>query len=94
MWHTCYMPTPAIIERVRELSAQLAETPDAPSELVRELDHVRTALDVISLDPANAELYTSLRDKLLLAYVGFQIDHPQIAGTMQGLIDSLAAAGL
>jgi len=88
------MPTPAIIERVRDLQGQLAETPDAPSELVREVDNVKKALDVVMLDPYNAELYTSLRDRLLLAYIGFQIDHPKVAGAMQGLVEALNAAGI
>ncbi len=88
------MPTPAIIERVRELNAQLAETqPNAP-EAVAEVDNLRKALDVVLLAPAQADQYTSLRDQLLLSYVGFQIDYPQVAGAMQGLIDALAAAGI
>jgi hypothetical protein len=88
------MITPAIIERVRELRAELAETqPDAP-EVAREADNLKRALDTVMLAPTTAEQYTSLRDQLLHAYAGFENDNPKLAGALQGLIAELTAAGL
>lgn len=89
------MITPAILERVRDLQSQLAETPEGPSAVApAEVASLKQALDVVMLDPTQPELYSSLRDRLLLAYVGFQIDHPELAGAMQGLIEALNAAGI
>lgn len=87
------MTTPAIIERVRELRAELDATPDAPTSVPPPSDDLRKALDVIMLTPAEGD-YASLRDQLLLAYAGFQVENPRLAGVMQGLIAELTAAGL
>ncbi len=94
MWQTWGMSTPAIIERIRELRAELAETqPDAPTE-APEVDNLRKALDTVMLAPADGNPYASLRDQLLLAYAGFQNENPKVAGALQGLIAELSAAGL
>lgn len=88
------MTTPAIIERVRELRAELEATqPDAPSAAPPETDNLRRALDVVMLTPSDGD-YASLRDQLLLAYAGFQVENPRLAGVMQGLIAELSAAGI
>lgn len=88
------MPTTAILERVRELQAELAETqPDAPGA-VQETGNLKQALDTVLLAPAESEQYTALRDQLLLAYAGFEVAYPKLAGAMQGLIAELTAAGL
>lgn len=89
------MPTPAVIERLRELHAELAETPDAFSPSVRpDAVAIKKQLDTIMLDPSQAHLYTSLNDRLLLAYIGFQIDHPNVAKAMQDAMAAMTAAGL
>ena len=88
------MTTPAIIERVRELRAELeAPQPDAPSAAPPDADNLRKALDVVMLTPAEGD-YASLRDQLLLAYAGFETANPKLAGALQGLIAELTAAGL
>jgi hypothetical protein len=85
------MPTPEVIARVRELHAELAESqPDTPAEAVA----LRQAIDQVLLEPHVQEHYTSLNDKLQLAYVKFEIDHPKLAGAVQGVIASLSAAGI
>jgi hypothetical protein len=87
------MPTPEVIARVRELHAELAETqPDMPD--AAEVITLRQAVDQVLLEPMVQEHYTSLNDKLLLAYIKFEIDHPKLAGAVQAAIASLSAAGI
>ena len=89
------MPTPAVIERMRDLHAKLAETPDAYSPANRsQATAIRQQLETIMLDPTDVQLYMSLNDRLLLAYVGFEIDHPKLAAAMVEAQKSLLAAGL
>ena len=83
------MPTPEVIEKVRQLHAELEEQPDAP-----DLESLRKQIDTVLVEPFHAPHYHGLRDKLLFAYVGFEIDHPKIASTMQSVINSLTVAGL
>jgi hypothetical protein len=88
------MPTQAIIARIRELHAELAETqPDAP-QAAPEADSLKRALDTVMLAPAETDQYTSLRDQLTVAYVRFENENPKLAGALQGLIAELTAAGL
>jgi hypothetical protein len=87
------MPTPEVIARVRELQAELAETqPDAPHAQVRA--ELQQAIDAALAEPEQAERYTSLNDRLLLAYVKFEIDHPKLAATVQATMNALNAAGI
>ncbi|HSD88286.1 MAG TPA: DUF4404 family protein [Kofleriaceae bacterium] len=87
------MPTPEVIARVRELQAELAETqPDAPNAQVRA--ELQQAIDAALAEPEKAQLYTSLSDRLLLAYVKFELDHPKLAATMQATMNALNAAGI
>ena len=88
------MPTLEVIARVRELHSELSETqPDAP-HLVEEHQELARAVDAVMLDPKQVHLYTSLNDRLLLAYVKFELDHPKLAAAMQNVMSSLAAAGI
>jgi hypothetical protein len=87
------MPTPEIIERVRKLQDELGEaTPDpvrAP-----DVDAIQKQIAVVLAEPEHKPHYKSLSDKLLFHYIGFQIDHPKLAQSMESLVDSLAKAGL
>jgi hypothetical protein len=87
------MPTPEIIERVRKLNDELGETqPDpAKAEHVAEL---RRHIDTVLAEPDHRPHYKSLGDKLLFHYVGFQIDHPKLAASMESVVDQLQKAGL
>jgi hypothetical protein len=87
------MPTPEVIARVRELHAELAET-QPQTVAAAEVVSLRQAVDQVLLEPTVQEHYTSLNDKLLLAYTKIQIDHPKLAGAVQGVIASLSAAGI
>jgi hypothetical protein len=85
--------TPDIIERVRKLNDELGETQPDPARAphVAEIkQHIATVL----AEPDHKPHYKSLSDKLLFHYVGFQIDHPKLASSMESLVDSLAKAGL
>lgn len=88
------MPTPAIIARVRELEAELAETPDFPSSIQPDVDAIKQQIATIMLEPDKVALYTSLNDRLLLAYIGFEIDHPKLAAAMQNAMAAIAGAGI
>ena len=83
------MPTPEIVERVRKLHEDLSETPDHPGAA-----ELKLATQTVIAEPDHHPHYKTLSDKLLFHYVGFQIDHPKLAQSMQGIVDSLAAAGL
>lgn len=87
------MPTPEIIERVKQLHDDLSATQPDPARQPA-VDELKAELQTVMLEPDHAPHYKSLSDKLLFHYVGFQIDHPKLAGSMQGLVESLARAGL
>ncbi len=87
------MPTPAIIERMRELHTELGETQPTPAT-AEELARIKQQVDTVMLQPDHAPHYKGLSDRLLFAYVGFQIDHPKLAGLMQGVATSLSNAGI
>jgi len=88
------MPTPAIIERVRDLQRELAETPDAARASHPEVPAIEQQIETIMLDPSQVHLYTSLNDRLLKAYVAFEIDHPKLARAMIDVATALGNAGL
>ena len=87
------MPTPAIIQKVRDLRKQIAETPDLPTHVQPDASAIQQQIDTIMLQPDHVPHYTSLNDRLLLAYVKFQVDHPKLAAAMIDLQSALAAAG-
>jgi hypothetical protein len=87
------MPTPDIIERVRSLRDELGETQPDPA-LAPSVEELKAHADRVLAEPDHAPHYKSLSDRLLFHYVGFQIDHPKLAASMQSLVDSLATAGL
>ena len=86
------MPTPEIIERVRKLNDELGETQPDPAK-APDVDAIKKQVAVVLAEPDHKPHYKSLSDKLLFHYVGFQIDHPKLATSMESLVDSLAKAG-
>ncbi len=88
------MPTPEIIEKVRQLRQQLAETPDLPNHVRPDVSAIQKQIDTILLEPDHVPHYTSLNDRLLYAYVKFEVDHPNLAKAMQNVSNALQAAGL
>jgi hypothetical protein len=87
------MPTPEIIERVRKLQGELGETQPDPAR-APDVDAIQKQIAVVLAEPEHKPHYKSLSDKLLFHYVGFQIDHPKLAASMESLVDSLAKVGL
>lgn len=83
------MPTPELIQRVKSLRGELeALQPDAAkAPAVTELQQ---HLDAVIREPAQIAHYTSLSDRLLFHYVGFQIDHPKLATSMESLANALS----
>ena len=84
------MPTPEIIERVRQLDAELAETQPNPATAPG-IETLRMQVKTVMLEPEHLPHYKSLGDKLLFHYVGFQIDHPQLAAAMERVTSSALA---
>lgn len=87
------MPTPAIIERVKEVHDELAATQPDPAR-APDVDALKKQLAAVMLEPAHKPNYESLSDRLLFHYIGFQIDHPKLAASMESLANQLVAAGL
>jgi hypothetical protein len=87
------MPTPELIERVRSLRDELGETQPDPA-LAPSVEELKAQADRVLAEPDHVPHYKTLGDRLLFHYVGFQIDHPKLAASMQGVVDSLAKAGL
>ncbi len=87
------MPTPEIIERVRKLNDELGETQPDPSK-AEQVAELRKQIDTVLAEPDHKPHYKSLSDKLLFHYVGFQIDHPKLATSMESLVNTLATVGL
>ena len=85
------MPTPAIIQRVKEVHDELGEAQPDPAPAV---EAIKQQLAQVMLEPEHKPHYKSLSDKLLFAYIGFQIDHPKLAASMEALANELAKAGL
>ncbi len=79
------MPTPEIIQRVRELHAELKAQPDPAKQ-----QDVLRQLETVMLEPAHTPHYKSLSDKLL----ALEVDHPKLAGSVQQLVELLTSAGL
>jgi len=75
-------------------SSDLAEAQPDPAKVPDlDVDDLKKQLSVVMLQPDHAPHYDKLADKLLYAYIGFQIDHPKLARTMEQLAADLAAAG-
>ncbi len=87
------MPTEIVIQKVRELRDELAQTQPDPRALPQ-VEALKQAVDTVMLEPTHVPHYKSLSDKLTFAYVGFEIDHPKLAAAMQGVKQSLLAVGL
>jgi hypothetical protein len=87
------MPTPDIIERVRSLRDELGETQPDPAR-APDVEDLKAHADRVLAEPDHAAHYKSLSDRLLFHYVGFQIDHPKLAASMESLVDTIAKAGL
>jgi Domain of unknown function (DUF4404) len=87
------MPTPEIIERVRKLQDELGETQPDPAR-APDVDAIQKQIAVVLAEPEHKPHYKSLSDKLLFHYIGFQIDHPKLAASMESLADSLGKVGL
>jgi hypothetical protein len=84
------MPTPEVIEKVRQLRAELAATgPSGP-----EADRIAKQIDAVLGEPAHAPHYEGLGDRLRTAVAGLEIDHPQVAAAMTSVLNALNAAGL
>jgi hypothetical protein len=84
------MPTPEIIERVRLLRTQLAEAKSTSPEV----DPIASQIDAVLVDPAHAPRYAGLRDRLRSASASIESRHPQLAASMNAVINALGAAGV
>jgi len=84
------MPTPDIIEKMRQLRSELAEAePAAPAAA-----NIATAIDSVLGDPTHAPHYAGLRERLRSAATGMETSHPQLASSINAVINALSAAGI
>ena len=87
------MPTPPIIDKVRQLRDELGATTPKP-ETKPELDQLHKAVETVMLEPEHEAHYQSLGERLRAAVADLQIHHPALAGTMQQVLSALDAVGL
>lgn len=82
------MPTPDVIDRVRELHDRLEQEPHPA------LEPVKQQLQTIVLEPHDAANYHSLSARLQAAYESLEVDHPRLAAVVQATMNALNTAGL
>lgn len=73
------MPTPRVLDKARQLDAELEQHPGT--------EQLRQEIKTVLVKPEHAG---TLRDRLQ----EFSVQHPKLAGLLQGLIDELNAAGI
>jgi hypothetical protein len=84
------MPTPEVIANVRQLRAKLKETPPDTAEAANLARHIDTLL----AEPTHAAHYEGLRARLVLASADLERRHPQLAASMNAVINALTTAGV
>ena len=84
------MPTPEVIEKVRQLRAQLVEARPEGSEA----EHVASHIDSVLADPGDPPSYAGLSERLRSASASIEARHPQLAASMNAVINALSAAGV
>jgi len=82
------MPTPEIIERVKDVHSQLGEVSDAKA------DALKQQLATVMLEPEKRAHYGSLAQRLREAYAGWLTEHPKLAASMETLANDLSNVGL
>jgi hypothetical protein len=84
------MPTPDVIEKVRQLRAELATArPSSP-----EAEHLAKQIDAVLIEPDHAPYYVGLGERLRAAATELEREHPQLAATMTTVLNALNAAGV
>lgn len=84
------MPTPDVIEKVRQLRAALSMARPASPEA----DRITQQLDTVLVEPAHAPRYAGLGERLRSAAAGLEAEHPQLAAAMTTVVNALNAAGV
>jgi hypothetical protein len=82
------MPTPDVIEKVRQLRAELA-TAASP-----EAAHITQQLDTVLVEPNHAPHYAGLGERLRTAAAGLEAEYPQLAAAMMTVVNALNATGV
>lgn len=82
------MPTPEIIQRVREVHDELGKTP-AKAEHAE----LRKSLDRVLEEPSHAPHYANLSETLFRQRAMFEAEHPVLAESIERLANALAAVG-
>ena len=78
------MPTPEIIDRVRDLHGKLNGDADPVKQ------DVAKELELVLIEPTQAMRYARLSDKLL----ALEAKHPKLSSAIDELVGMLNAAGL
>ena len=84
------MPIPEVIEQVRQLRTQLVDTDPAVPDAASLVGH----LDNVLVEPAHPPRYEGLGDRLRAVSASIESSHPQLAASMNTVINALSAAGV
>jgi hypothetical protein len=89
------MPESNLDKRLSELDDELAQS--QPTDKTQPIvDELRTRLQpfIESSDSPNAVHYKSLGERLNLALVDLDVDHPRLSAAIRSVLDELAAVGI
>ena len=84
------MPTPDVIEKVRQLRGELAAAQPSSPDAAR----IAKQIDDVLAEPARAQHYEGLGDRLRSAAAGLEGEYPQLAAAMTTVLNALSAAGV
>jgi hypothetical protein len=82
------MPTPEIVDKVRDLRKQIAESKGPEAEALRK------QIDTILLEPEHRPHYRSLVERLRALYRHIVASSPNAAALIEEVANELTAAGL
>lgn len=85
------MPTPEIIQRVREVHDELGKTTQDPGK--PGIGEVRDSLGAVLKEPSHEPHYRTLAEKLFAYRTELELEHPMLAETVERLANELAAFG-
>lgn len=82
-------------KRITELDSELAQAqPNDRTQAIAEELRTRIQPFVDSVDGDQALHYKSLGERLNLALVDLDVDHPRLSAAIRGVLDELAAVGI
>ncbi len=84
------MPTPEVIEKVRQLREELATARPASPEAER----IAKQIEAVLAEPEHGPHYDGFGDRLRDTATSVEREHPKLAAAMTSVLNALSAAGL